>query len=38
LFGNIFAPLIDHFVVMANIKRRSRVNVWFKKSFTDFKI
>ena len=27
LFGNIFAPLIDHFVVMANIKRRSRVNV-----------
>ena len=27
LFGNIFAPLIDHFVVMANIKRRSRINV-----------
>ena len=27
LFGNIFAPLIDHFVVMANIKKRSRVNV-----------
>jgi len=27
LFGNIFAPLIDHFVVMANIKRRARVNV-----------
>lgn len=27
LFGNIFAPLIDHFVVMANIKRRFRVNV-----------
>jgi len=27
LFGNIFAPLIDHFVVMANIKRRARINV-----------
>ena len=27
LFGNIFAPLIDHFVVMANIKRRTRINV-----------
>jgi len=27
LFGNIFAPLIDHFVVMANIKRRAKVNV-----------
>jgi Na+-transporting NADH:ubiquinone oxidoreductase subunit B len=27
LFGNIFAPLIDHFVVMANIKRRFRINV-----------
>ena len=26
LFGNIFAPLIDHFVVMANIKRRSKLN------------
>ena len=26
LFANIFAPLIDHFVVMANIKRRFRVN------------
>ena len=24
LFGNIFAPLIDHFVVMANIKRRAK--------------
>ena len=23
LFGNIFAPLIDHFLVMANIKRRA---------------
>jgi Na+-transporting NADH:ubiquinone oxidoreductase subunit B len=22
LFGNIFAPLIDHFVMKANIKRR----------------
>lgn len=22
LFGNLFAPLIDHFVVAANIKRR----------------
>jgi Na+-transporting NADH:ubiquinone oxidoreductase subunit B len=22
LFGNLFAPLIDHFVVQANIKRR----------------
>ena len=22
LFGNVFAPLIDHFVVQANIKRR----------------
>jgi Na+-transporting NADH:ubiquinone oxidoreductase subunit B len=22
LFGNIFAPLIDHFVVQANVKRR----------------
>ena len=29
LFGNIFAPLIDHFVVMANIKRRSRVNILY---------
>ena len=27
LFGNIFAPLIDHFVVMANIKRRAFLNV-----------
>ncbi len=27
LFGNIFAPLIDHFVVMANIKRRIKFNV-----------
>lgn len=24
LFGNVFAPLIDHFVVQANIKRRER--------------
>ncbi len=24
LFGNVFAPLIDHFVVKANIKRRAR--------------
>ncbi|MEM6615845.1 MAG: NADH:ubiquinone reductase (Na(+)-transporting) subunit B [Pseudomonadota bacterium] len=24
LFGNVFAPLIDHFVVQANIKRRIR--------------
>ena len=22
LFGNLFAPLIDHFVVQANIRRR----------------
>ena len=22
LFGNVFAPLIDYFVVQANIKRR----------------
>ena len=27
LFGNIFAPLIDHFVVMAKIKRRTKFNV-----------
>ena len=27
LFGNIFAPLIDHFVVTANIKRRAKLNV-----------
>ena len=27
LFGNIFAPLIDHFVVMANIKRRAKSSV-----------
>jgi Na+-transporting NADH:ubiquinone oxidoreductase subunit B len=26
LFGNIFAPLIDHFVVQANIKRRLKRN------------
>ena len=25
LFGNLFAPLIDHFVVQANVKRRSCV-------------
>jgi Na+-transporting NADH:ubiquinone oxidoreductase subunit B len=24
LFGNVFAPLIDYFVVNANIKRRAR--------------
>jgi Na+-transporting NADH:ubiquinone oxidoreductase subunit B len=24
LFGNVFAPLIDYFVVQANIKRRAR--------------
>ncbi|QBF30240.1 NADH:ubiquinone reductase (Na(+)-transporting) subunit B [Thalassococcus sp. S3] len=24
LFGNVFAPLIDHFVVQANIKRRTK--------------
>ena len=24
LFGNLFAPLIDYFVVQANIKRRMR--------------
>ena len=24
LFGNIFAPLIDHFVIKANMKRRER--------------
>ena len=24
LFGNVFAPLIDHFVVQANIKRRAK--------------
>ncbi|PIZ62529.1 MAG: NADH:ubiquinone reductase (Na(+)-transporting) subunit B, partial [Candidatus Marinimicrobia bacterium CG_4_10_14_0_2_um_filter_48_9] len=24
LFGNVFSPLIDHFVVQANIKRRLR--------------
>ena len=24
LFGNVFAPLIDHFVVQANIRRRLR--------------
>ena len=23
LFGNVFAPLIDYFVVQANIKRRA---------------
>ncbi len=27
LFGNLFAPLIDHFVVQANIKRRLARNV-----------
>lgn len=27
LFANLFAPLIDHFVVQANIKRRSARNV-----------
>ena len=27
LFGNVFAPLIDHFVVQANIKRRARRHV-----------
>ncbi|PCJ46071.1 MAG: NADH:ubiquinone reductase (Na(+)-transporting) subunit B [Moraxellaceae bacterium] len=27
LFGNLFAPLIDHFVIQANIKRRSLRNV-----------
>ena len=27
VFGNIFASLIDHIVVMANIKRRTRINV-----------
>ena len=27
LFGNAFAPLIDHFVVQANIRRRLRRNV-----------
>ena len=24
LFGNVFAPLIDHFVVQANIRRRAK--------------
>ena len=27
LFGNVFAPLIDYFVVQANIKRRARRHV-----------
>jgi Na+-transporting NADH:ubiquinone oxidoreductase subunit B len=27
LFGNLFAPLIDNFVVQANIKRRMKRNV-----------
>ncbi len=27
LFGNVFAPLIDHFVVQANIRRRARRSV-----------
>jgi Na+-transporting NADH:ubiquinone oxidoreductase subunit B len=27
LFGNIFAPLIDHFVIRANIKRRVKRSV-----------
>jgi len=26
LFGNVFAPLIDYFVVQANIKRRTARN------------
>ena len=24
LFGNIFAPIIDHFVIRANVKRREK--------------
>ncbi|WP_153768894.1 NADH:ubiquinone reductase (Na(+)-transporting) subunit B [Labrenzia sp. CE80] len=27
LFGNVFAPLIDYFVVQANIRRRAKLNV-----------
>jgi Na+-transporting NADH:ubiquinone oxidoreductase subunit B len=27
LFANVFAPLIDHFVVQANVRRRMRRNV-----------
>ena len=27
LFANLFAPMIDHFVVQANIKRRLALNV-----------
>jgi Na+-transporting NADH:ubiquinone oxidoreductase subunit B len=27
LFGNVFAPLIDHFVIQSNIKRRARRHV-----------
>jgi Na+-transporting NADH:ubiquinone oxidoreductase subunit B len=27
LFANIFAPLIDHFVIRANIKRRVKRSV-----------
>ena len=27
LFGNIFAPIIDHFVIRANVRRRVRRNV-----------
>ena len=27
LFGNVFAPLIDYFVVQANIRRRAKANV-----------
>ena len=27
LFGNLCAPLIDHFVIQANVKRRLRRNV-----------
>jgi Na+-transporting NADH:ubiquinone oxidoreductase subunit B len=27
LFANVFAPVIDHFVVRANVKRRLKRNV-----------
>jgi Na+-transporting NADH:ubiquinone oxidoreductase subunit B len=27
LFANVFAPVIDHFVVQANVKRRLKRNV-----------
>jgi len=27
LFGNVFAPLMDHFVVQANIRRREKRSV-----------